>query len=75
MKQSFNIFVNITVMQLYSLILISTYPIMYLFFHVHLIRDQSQSLGKEEAFPIEMIPGLWKVPPSPVFHTQKDWLR
>lgn len=71
-KQSFNIF---TVMQLY---VASFYfqPILYVFiFHVHLVWDHSQSLGKAAAFPIEMIPALWKVPPSPVFHTQKDWLR
>lgn len=71
-KQSFNIF---TVMQLY-VVSLYFHPILYVFiFHVHLVWDHSQSLGKEAAFPIEMIPALWKVPPSPVFHTQKDWLR
>lgn len=71
-KQSFNIF---TVMQLYVASFFFQ-PILYVFiFHVHLVWDHSQFLGKEAAFPIEMIPALWKVPPSPVFHTQKDWLR
>lgn len=66
------LYVSITVMQLY---LASCYPLLYVFvFHAHLVRAQSQSLRKA-AFPIEMIPALWKVPPSPVFHTQRDWLR